>query len=245
MIAPDIGAALLLGLAGAGHCLGMCGGVAMALRAPAGSSALLPVSYHLGRLLSYAALGGLLGGAAGAIELAAWSVFLRFAAGFLLLAMGLHTLKLWYGITRLERVGAVIWQRLAPTAKRLLPPTTIKQGLLLGALWGFMPCGLIYSALTWSAAAAASTFDSALLMLAFGAGTLPAMLGTTLLGQRVSGFLRHRLVRTTMGAALIIAGLWTLWLTVNHMDHWLNPPAGTNPRAMHQDLDGKASHDQH
>lgn len=217
----DLGTAALLGLAGAGHCLGMCGGIAIAMRVSPSSSAWMPASYHVGRLLSYGLLGALLGTAAGAIELAAWTVFLRFAAGFLLIAMGLHTLKLWFGINQLEKLGGYVWHRLAPLAQGFMPPKRPEQGLLLGALWGFMPCGLIYSALTWSAATGANGVDSGLLMMAFGAGTLPAMLGATLLGQRASAFLGKPIVRQTLGTVLVLAGLWTLWLTYSHLHHLL------------------------
>ncbi len=216
-----LGAALLLGLAGAGHCLGMCGGIAVALRSAQGSHRLMPVSYHLGRIISYALLGGLLGSAAGAIQLAPWTVALRFLAGFLLVAMGLHTLGLWFGIRHLEQAGSRIWRYIAPTAQSLMPPKRLTQGFMLGGLWGFMPCGLIYSALTWSAAEGASAIDSSLLMLAFGVGTLPAMLGATLLGQRVTGFLQKPWVRKGLGMGLVLAGVWSLWLTSSHLGHLL------------------------
>lgn len=220
-LSSALGAAVLLGLAGAGHCLGMCGGIAVALRSAQGSHRLMPVSYHLGRIVSYALLGGLLGSAAGAIQLAPWTVALRFLAGFLLVAMGLHTLGLWYGIRHLEQVGSRLWRYIAPTAQSLMPPKRMAQAFMLGGLWGFMPCGLIYSALTWSAAEGAGAIDSGLLMLAFGIGTLPAMLGATLLGQRVTSFLQTPWVRKSLGVGLVLAGVWSLWLTSNHLGHLL------------------------
>ena len=232
MTSADIAAALLLGLAGSGHCLGMCGGIAIALRGSDTQSKLMPLSYHTGRMLSYGLLGGLIGSAAGAIELAAWTVFLRFLAGFLLLAMGLHTLKLWFGINQLEKLGGRLWRHLSPIASRFMPPRHAGQGLLLGAIWGFMPCGLIYSALTWSAATGSGAIDSAVLMTLFGAGTLPAMLGTTLLGQRASAFLSNPTVRQSMGVLLVVAGIWSIWLTASHLDHLLGPH-GAMASGMH------------
>ncbi len=259
----DLGTALLLGLAGSGHCLGMCGGIAVALRstpdtiatsaAPSSSappspprsatraSVLMPVSYHLGRLISYGLLGALIGSAAGAVELAAWTVFLRFLAGFLLVAMGLHTLKLWFGITQLEKLGGHVWRKLAPVAQKFMPPKHPSHGMLLGAIWGFMPCGLIYSALTWSAAAGAGAIDSGLLMVAFGAGTLPAMLSATLLGQRASAFLSLGWVRKALGTLLVLTGIWTLWLTFSHLDHLLGQHGGMN----HSMPSGPAAHEMH
>jgi len=228
MLSTDVGTAVLLGLAGSGHCLGMCGGIAVALRSTDNTGAWMPASYHLGRLLSYAILGGLIGSAAGAIELAGWTIFLRFLAGGLLLAMGLHTLQIWYGISHLEKLGGLLWRRIAPVAQRAIPPRRPRHSVLLGAVWGLMPCGLIYSALAWSAATGADAVDSAGLMMAFGAGTLPAMLGATLLGQRVSRALSLHWVRKGMGTLLVAAGIWTIWLTYSHLDHLLGQHSMTN-----------------
>ncbi len=238
-----LGAALLLGLAGAGHCLGMCGGIAVALRSAQGSHRFMPVSYHLGRIVSYALLGGLLGSAAGAIQLAPWTVTLRFLAGFLLVAMGLHTLGLWFGIRHLEQVGSRVWRYIAPTAQSLMPPKRLPQAFMLGGLWGFMPCGLIYSALTWSAAEGAGAIDSGLLMLAFGIGTLPAMLGATLLGQRVTSFLQQPWVRKGLGIGLVLAGVWSLWLTSNHLGHLLGNHH--QPPMQHSSPDMSSDHSDH
>lgn len=251
MTITDLGSALLLGLAGSGHCLGMCGGIAVSLRSNSAQSSLMSVSYHMGRLLSYALLGAVIGSAAGAIELAAWTLFLRFLAGFLLVGMGLYTLKLWFGIARLEALGGRLWRSLTPWSRRFMPPRHPAQSLLLGAIWGFMPCGLIYSALTWSAATGAGALDSGLLMFTFGAGTLPAMLGATLLGQRVGLFLGNTYVRKLMGSGLVLAGLWTLWLTFSHADHLLGnhgnmthsaPPSDTGTRMPNTEQDHAGHH---
>jgi sulfite exporter TauE/SafE len=222
MTTADLGAALLLGLAGAGHCLGMCGGIALALRPDDRGRRSLPVAYHLGRVLSYTLLGGFIGGAAGAVGLAGWTVLLRVVAALLLLSMGLHILNVWRGVEYLERLGARLWQPIAPLARRLLPPRHPGQALLLGALWGLMPCGLIYSALGWAAASGGSAPGSAVLMLLFGVGTLPAMLGTTLLGQRAERFLRNRHLKQVIGLTLTLAGLWTLLHTLMHWQGMVN-----------------------
>jgi sulfite exporter TauE/SafE len=214
-------AAIALGLAGAGHCLGMCGGIALAFRGQSKTPFFMSVGYHSGRLLSYGLLGALMGGAAGAIELAPWTITLRFLAGFLLLGMGLHTLQLWMGIRYLESLGGMLWRRVSPLTTALLPPKNIYHGALLGMLWGLMPCGLIYSALAWSAAAAGNALTSGALMLAFGLGTLPAMLGTTLISSSAQRFLRSQWLRRLMGSLLVLAGLWSLWSTASHTSHLL------------------------
>ena len=95
--------------------------------------------------------------------------------------------------------------------------------MAMGALWGFMPCGLVYSALAWSAATATGPFDGAFLMGLFGMGTLPAMLGTTLVGQQASVILRHQVFRNLMGMTLIVMGSWSLWLTTPLSGHGMMP----------------------
>lgn len=221
MTSTDLGAAVLLGLAGSGHCLGMCGGIAIALRPDPNAHRLLPFAYHLGRVLSYTLLGAVIGSVAGAIQLAAWTISLRFLAGALLVGMGLHVLNIWRGIDRLERIGGLLWRHVAPLTQTLIPPRNLGQGLLLGGLWGFMPCGLIYSALGWSAATGGSALESGLLMLLFGLGTVPSMLGTTLAGQKAERFLRDRRLKIFIGISLLLAGTWTLIHTATHYDMML------------------------
>jgi sulfite exporter TauE/SafE len=99
-------AAFGIGLAGAGHCLGMCGGIAAAINLGGNGGRATTLAYHGGRLCSYAALGALLGGLAGSINLAQWTMFLRYLAALLLIAMGLSIADWWRGISVLERVGA-------------------------------------------------------------------------------------------------------------------------------------------
>lgn len=224
---------MLLGLAGAGHCLGMCGGMALAFQSTGNRTGLLAVGYHGGRLLGYALLGGVLGGMAGAVSLAPWTVGLRFVAGLLLIAMGLHTLRIWLGIQRLEQLGGRLWRVITPLTQRLLPPRKLHQAAGLGLLWGFMPCGLIYSALAWSGAAGGGAPQSALLMLFFGVGTLPAMFGATLLGDSTRRFLAVGAVRRTLGVLLVAAGLWTLWQTSSHLSHLLQPDARNATHGNH------------
>ncbi len=200
----DIGylSAFALGLAGAGHCLGMCGGIAAALNL--GGQRTLPVtlSYHSGRLLSYTLLGGMLGFIAGSIDLVAWTIGLRYLAGFLLIGMGLYVANWWRGMQLLEKAGARLWQPVQRFSSRLLPIRNPLQGLALGLCWGLMPCGLIYSALAWSATAQNPIY-SATLMFCFGLGTLPAMLAVGLGADKLQGFLRRRGLKLFIAVMLI------------------------------------------
>lgn len=213
-----------IGLAGAGHCLGMCGGIAAALSFRRAPSASLTASYHSGRIVSYAALGALAGGAAGAIDLAPWTISLRILAGVLMILMGFSIAGLWQAVKVLERAGAKLWKPIQKMGASLIPIQKNYQALLLGGCWGLMPCGLIYSALAWSATAA-NAIESALLMAAFGIGTLPAMVSASIGVGHIQQLLRSLQFRRTVGILLIFAGSWSLYQLISHAPHLLNAPS--------------------
>ena len=219
MIDPaQMASAFALGLAGAGHCLGMCGGIAAALNLGGPRSLAVTLSYHSGRISSYTLLGGLLGLAAGSVDIAAWTMALRYLAGLLLIGMGLYIADWWRGMAALERVGARLWQPVQRLSSRWLPVRHWPQGFALGLCWGLMPCGLIYSSLAW-AATAQNAATSALMMFLFGLGTLPAMLATSLGADKLQAFLRRRGLKLIIALLLITSGVWTFYLTAAHGSH--------------------------
>lgn len=219
MIDPaQASSAFLIGLSGAGHCLGMCGGIAAALNLGGERSPAVTLSYHCGRIASYTLLGALLGFAAGSIDIAAWTIGLRYLAGILLIGMGLYIAQWWRGMVILERAGARLWQPVQRFSGRWLPVRHWHQAVALGLCWGLMPCGLIYSGLAW-AATAQNAGTSALMMFLFGLGTLPAMLATSLGAERLQVFLRRRGLKLLIALVLIASGIWTIYLTVAHGNH--------------------------
>jgi len=224
--------AFLLGLSGAGHCLGMCGGIAAALNLGSQKQLGVTLSYHSGRLASYALLGALLGLAAGAIDIGAWTIGLRYLAGLLLIGMGLYVADWWRGLVVLEQTGARLWQPVQRLSSGLLPARRWYQGLALGLCWGLMPCGLIYSALAW-AATRQDAAEAALLMLLFGIGTLPAMLSTSLGAAKIQAFLRLRGLKIVIALLLIFSGLWTLYITYQHGSHIIHSPSSVEPSHHH------------
>ncbi|UVN42921.1 sulfite exporter TauE/SafE family protein [Pseudomonas mosselii] len=219
---PLLGSALVLGLLGGGHCLGMCGGLmgALTLAIPPeqrGRRLRLLLAYNLGRILSYAAAGLLLGLAGVALASSPLAIGLRVIAALLLICMGLHLAGWWSGLTRIEALGRGLWRHVQPVATRLLPVSSLPRALLLGALWGWLPCGLVYSTLLW-AASQGDALHSATLMLAFGVGTWPVLLATGLAAERVGALLRKRGVRVAGGVLVILFGLWTM---PGPHQHWL------------------------
>jgi sulfite exporter TauE/SafE len=211
-------ALFIVGLLGAGHCAGMCGGIvgALSLQSPqgGGTAAAVHVAYNLGRIASYA-LAGLLAGALGATlgDLLALQRGLYLFASFMLIALGLYLLGATQTLAWLERGGQGVWRRLQPLTARFLPVRGIAQALPLGLLWGWLPCGLVYSALT-TALAAGSAGQGALLMLAFGLGTLPNLLLAGLLLTRFRRFAQARATRIVSGLLVLGYGLYGLYNVV-------------------------------
>ncbi|MGE8307303.1 MULTISPECIES: sulfite exporter TauE/SafE family protein [Pseudomonas] len=219
---PLLGSALILGLLGGGHCLGMCGGLmgALTLAIPPeqrGRRLQLLLAYNVGRILSYTCAGLLVGLAGWAVASSPAALALRVLAALLLIAMGLYLAGWWSGLTRIEALGRGLWRHIQPVASRLLPVSSLPRALLLGALWGWLPCGLVYSTLLWAASQGHAGYSAAL-MLAFGLGTWPVLLATGLAAERVSSLLRRRSVRMAGGLLVILFGLWTL---PGPHQHWL------------------------
>ncbi|MBI6918876.1 MULTISPECIES: sulfite exporter TauE/SafE family protein [Pseudomonas] len=219
---PLLGSALVLGLLGGGHCLGMCGGLmgALTLAIPPeqrGRRLRLLVAYNLGRILSYACAGLLLGLAGWAVASSPAAMALRVVAALLLISMGLYLAGWWSGLTRIEALGRGLWRYIQPFASRLMPVSSMPRALLLGALWGWLPCGLVYSTLLWAASQGNAGYSAAL-MLAFGLGTWPVLLATGLAAERVNALLRRRSVRVAGGVLVMLFGVWTL---PGPHQHWL------------------------
>lgn len=221
-LAPLLVSALILGLLGGGHCLGMCGGLmgALTLAIPAEQRARrlrLLVAYNIGRICSYGIAGMLIGLAGWAVASSPAAMVLRVIAALLLIAMGLYLAGWWSGLTRIEGLGRYLWRYLQPYASRLMPVSSVPRALLLGAIWGWLPCGLVYSTLLW-AASQGSAVNSGLLMLAFGIGTWPVLLATGMAAERLTALLRKRGIRMAGGLLVILFGLWTL---PGPHQHWL------------------------
>jgi hypothetical protein len=200
----------------------MCGGLmgALTLAIPPeqrGKRLRLLLAYNLGRIFSYACAGLLLGLAGWAVASSPAALALRVAAALLLIAMGLYLAGWWSGLTRIEALGRGLWRHIQPMASRLLPVSSLPRALLLGALWGWLPCGLVYSTLLWAASQGNAGY-SAVLMLAFGLGTWPVLLATGLAAERVNALLRRRSVRVAGGVLVMLFGVWTL---PGPHQHWL------------------------
>jgi sulfite exporter TauE/SafE len=209
-------AAVLTGLLSSTHCLGMCGGIAGSFGLSTGGAPARTLGFSLlfngGRVLSYTIAGAIVG-AAGlwtgkALALGDAAALLRVLTGLILVGVGLQLTFNWQGLRHLERFGGGLWRRLQPVTRKLLPVRSPRAALALGLLWGWLPCGLVYTMLL-AAATLADPVDSALLMLAYGAGTLPAMVTAATAAQTLRKLVRHPVVRKAGGILLLGFGIWT------------------------------------
>lgn len=213
---PVLAAAFITGVLGSAHCFGMCGGISGLFAVNASVSSLrtqVPkaVMYNLGRILSYAILGGavaLLGKTTVAF-IPNITAPVRLASGILIILVGLQLAFGWRILAPLESAGAKLWNRIAPTAKGLVPVETATQALGLGLIWGWLPCGLVYSVLLL-AATTTEPASGALVMAAFGLGTMPAMLATGLSASKLAQFMSGK--RLGAGLLIVLLGLATIAL---------------------------------
>ncbi|MCV6603968.1 MAG: sulfite exporter TauE/SafE family protein, partial [Porticoccaceae bacterium] len=174
--------------------------------------------YNLGRVVSYSAAGALVGflGMLSRQLHSDMMVLLRTVAALLLVMMALYLADWWRGLVRLEKLGTRFWQLLQPLGKRLMPVRTPGRALLLGMVWGWLPCGLVYSALAL-AATAANPVASALGMAIFGLCTIPAMLAGGIFSDQVRAWLQNRTWRTLMALLLLGFAAWVFWTGAGHV----------------------------
>lgn len=242
--------AFMIGFLGSTHCVGMCGGITAALdfALPMDASTsrkwFYRVLYSLGRLLSYT-IAGMLVGTLGAGTYATLgdisSQWMRIVAGVFMILLGI-SLTGWLNLLKpIESAGARVWKLLSPLQKRLFPINHPGKALAMGALWGWLPCGLVYSTLVWSLASAAP-LQGGLVMLAFGAGTLPAVLLMGHMAQWVKKASQSSWLRSLAGVLIIGFGLWTIIPATQHLtgghDHGSHNMPGhsheTTPQSSHE-----------
>ena len=214
----DLFSAFIIGLLGAGHCIAMCGGVSGMLLSAIEPNAntkrwLLIVGYNLGRILSYSLIGGIVGftGSITAKNLGVPLNGLRIISGIFLILLGLYLAQWFMLLAKVESIGKKLWQFISPLAKHFLPVNSVTKAFGLGAVWGWLPCGLVYSTLTWSLASG-SFAQGAMIMAAFGLGTLPALLTLAIGIFSLKRLLQNKYFKMLMAINLIAYGFYTLYI---------------------------------
>ncbi len=233
----------LTGLLGSVHCVGMCGGIIGALSAAQPRQrqhrqqtqviSIIPLhtpspvvrvaAYNAGRIGSYMVAGAVAGGvsqaAATLLQVSAVQGVLYWMANLMLVALGLYLSDLWRGLVYLEAAGQALWRHIRPRLGPLLPMDTPWRAFALGSLWGWLPCGMVYSVLL-TAMLSGSATSGALVMAAFGLGTLPMLFGLGVAGERMRTLMQRRSMRLMCG--LLVMGFGMLGL----VRAWHGAPLG-------------------
>jgi uncharacterized protein len=221
--------AFLLGLFSTVHCIAMCGSVigALTLSLPVevreSQRKMLPFvfNYNIGRLLSYGVAGAIVGLLSSPLTEFNGHLVLRYISVIVMIAMGLYLAGWFPKFAHMERMGAPVWRKLQPIGQKLLPVRTLKQAFLLGTVWGWLPCGLVYAALA-VAATVGEPVKASMVMLAFGAGTLPAVMGAGLFTGLLASMARAKNLRQIAGVSIIAMALATAFWPLDqhaHDDH--------------------------
>ncbi len=211
--------AFVTGLLGAGHCIGMCGGLVSALSlSDAGQKGgwLFHLLYNSGRIATYTFIGAVVGWLGSAL---AYTDHFKIVTRSLLLCSDLFVILVGLGtagifarlnVAKLDFPGPTRSMSKAVGGLQRLPPAL--AALPLGVLFGFIPCGYLY-AVAITAAQSASIATGALMLLAFGLGTAPSLFLFGGAAHWLSGKARTWMLRT---AGLVVAGMGAINL-VKHL----------------------------
>ncbi|WP_434779213.1 sulfite exporter TauE/SafE family protein [Neisseria sp. Ec49-e6-T10] len=206
----------LMGLAGGGHCAAMCGGLstAFALQLPPKLSRYkLILLLNLGRISSYILIGAILGGIGQlGIILEQGSVLrntLFVIANVLLILWALYLMGISSTINKIEGIGRPIWRLLNRFLQKLLPIRSAGASFFVGMIWGWLPCGMVYTASIYSLSSG-SVIMGALCMASFALGTLPNLLAIGIFAATVKNWLQKKPVRMGTGLFLICFALWQI-----------------------------------
>ena len=218
-------AAFLIGLLGGVHCVGMCGGIvgALVVQTPGrGRAWSLHLTYSAGRIASYSAAGAIMGaiGSAGLFfdQILPVQMLLYVFANLILISLGLYLAGCGNLLLRLETLGAYLWRRIQPYSAKVLPADTVAKAFALGALWGWLPCGLVYSLLA-TAMLTGGAINGAVVMFAFGLGTLPNLLLAGMFFKRLRDITSDRRVRMAAGALVAGFGIDGLFRAASMGEH--------------------------
>jgi hypothetical protein len=219
--------AFVMGLFSALHCLGMCGSIigtlTLSLRREIRDNKALLVpfvfSYNFGRITSYTLAGYLAGLVHNVLMLPLGEGqghrILQIVSALIMAGAGLHIAGWFPRFAYIEKGGGLIWARLEPFGRRLIPVQTLPQAYFFGMIWGWLPCGLVYAAITL-ATTAGNEVRGALTMLAFGVGTLPAVVSVGLMTSLLMRLSSMKKFRQAAGISLILLALLAAF-------PWLNP----------------------
>jgi sulfite exporter TauE/SafE len=211
--------AFLTGLLGGVHCFGMCGGIVGALtlniQKDKQQTSLIAINlgYNIGRISGYIVAGAIVGFLGSTLVdltgIQSAQQILAVIAAVFMIALGLYLAGIWSGLSKIEFIGQWLWNFIQPLTRRFIPVQNFQQAVPLGFLWGWLPCGLVYTALIWTLSSGGA-IEGGLIMLAFGLGTLPNLLAMGVIATRLAKWVRNPTVKLIAGLLVVLLGILTL-----------------------------------
>lgn len=219
--------ALTLGFASGFHCIGMCGPIALSMgltKKQATNYYLQNLTYQFGRITTYSFLGAILGIVGQGFKLAGFQSYLTILVGILLITMALFSFGGKDFASKMPFLSKFLYQ-VKMNLGKLLQKADYKSRFLTGILNGFLPCGMVYMALTASLAAG-GILQSASFMALFGLGTLPFMFAIVLVGNLMTAAFRIKVLKIIPVLMIVLGGLFILrGLELNIP--YISPPANS------------------
>ena len=224
--------AFIMGLFSSMHCIGMCGSIIGTLTLSLSPEIrnnkknLLPFvfNYNFGRITSYTIAGAMLGGIELLLTLPLGEAHghrvLQIISALFMASAGLYIAGWFPRFAYIEKTGTFFWKKIEPHGRKLIPVKNLTNAYLFGIVWGWLPCGLVYAALTLAATTGDLT-KSALTMFSFGLGTLPAVMGVGIMTQALTRLSKITRFKQAIGLFMIILSLFAGL-------PWLNPMAYTH-----------------
>jgi len=229
--------AFTMGLFSSMHCIGMCGSIigtltlSLSPEIRSKKTLLFPFvfNYNIGRITSYTMAGALAGIIESLITMPMGEInghrLLQLLSAAIMTGAGLYIAGWFPRFAYIEKIGLRFWKKIEPFGRKLIPVKSRTQAYLFGIVWGWLPCGLVYAALAL-AATAGDVSKSALTMLSFGLGTLPAVMGVGIMTGILTRLSRMQHFKQAIGLFMIALALLAAM-------PWLNPMAITTHTAMH------------
>lgn len=229
--------AFMMGLVSSLHCIGMCGSIIGTLTLSLSpeirnkKNLLLPFvfNYNFGRITSYTIAGALAGVIQSIATMQMGEIhghrLLQILSAIIMASAGLYIAGWFPRFAYIEKAGTHFWKTIEPFGRKLIPVKNRTQAYLFGMVWGWLPCGLVYAALAL-AATAGDVEKSALTMLSFGLGTLPAVMGVGIMTGILTRLSRMQRFKQAIGLFMIMLALLAAL-------PWLNPMAFTNHTSIH------------
>lgn len=217
-------AAFVIGLFSSLHCIGMCGSIigtltyslSQELRNNKRILFSIILSYNLGRVASYAIAGAVVGLLSLPFSQGMAYRFLQLVSAAIMTGAGLYIGGWFPRFAYIEKMGSRFWKLIEPFGRKMIPVKTRSQAMLFGMVWGWLPCGLIYTALAL-AATTGNVMHSSMTMLAFGLGTLPAVVGVGIMTTLLARLSKARLFKQIVGVLFIIFALLAAFPWINPM----------------------------